>query len=186
MVTRFSPDCVNRSVGLAIQVARQVRQMTLPQLAAAIGLSSERLSRIEEGAEEASAVDMHLLAKALNLDVAAFFVGLDEDDMEDGSPGRPRRPAFPDLLNATIGARIRRLREATGLSPAALAVLCGLRSARILRLEHGKSEAAASELYAIGEVLGVSVTYFFDGKHESDDASSSWPGSRLPATDAAA
>ncbi len=186
MVTRLSPDCVNRYVGLAIQVARQMRQMTLPQLAAAIGLSTEGLARIEEGAEEASAVDMHLLAKALNLDVAAFFVGLDEDDIEGASDGPLRRPAVPDLLNATIGARIRRLREATGLSAAALAVLCGLRSARILRIENGKSEAAASELYAIAEVLGVSITYFFDGKHESDDASAVWPGSRLPAADAAA
>lgn len=169
MAMVMSPGDVNRYVGLAIQVARQARRMSLEQLAACIGLSRDRLVAIEEGHEEASAVDLHLLARTLNLDVCAFFIGLDPRFAgSDGSPSR-RRLAFPDLLNATIGARLRRLREINGLTPAALAVLSGLRSGRIQRIESGKVEAAASELFAIGRVLGVSVTFFFDGYQEGDE-----------------
>lgn len=186
MATLLSPAHVNRNVGLAIEVARRARQMTQSQLAASIGLSSQALSRIEDGSEEASAVDMHLLAQVLNLDVAAFFVGLDHEDDDDEAENRPRRPLFPELLNATIGARIRRLREANGLSTAALAVLSGLRTGRIQRIELGKSEAAASELYAIGQVLGVTVSFFFDGRNECDGESVFHDGGRFPASTAVA
>jgi transcriptional regulator with XRE-family HTH domain len=186
MATLLSPGNVNRNVGLAISVARDARRMTVTQLAASIGLSAERLAAIENGSDEASAVDMHLLAQVPNLDVAAFFVGLDDLDADDAAEDRPRRLAFPDLLNATIGARMRRLREANGLSAAALAVLSGLRAGRIQRIEAGKSEAAASELYAIGQVLGVCVAFFFDGKRDSDEEPPARNGTRFASSTAAA
>jgi transcriptional regulator with XRE-family HTH domain len=186
MATLKSPCDVNWHVGLAIQVAREARRMTRAQLASAIGVSTERLVLLEDGNEEASAVDLHLLAKALNLDVAAFFVGLTGRGREDGDPRGTCALAFPDLLNVSIGARLRRAREASGLSPAALAILSGLRPSRIQRIEAGKSEAAASELFAIGEVLGLPVAFFFDGVSEEEDSPTLFGANRLGPSSAAA
>jgi transcriptional regulator with XRE-family HTH domain len=186
MAKVLSPGDVNRHVGMAVEVARQARQMTVEQLAAAIGLSPERLRRIEDGSEEASVVDMHLIARALNIDVSAFFFGLDHERGDGDSDGSTRRLVFPDLLNATIGARIRRVREATGLSAAALAMLSELRTGRILRIESGRSEAAASELFAIARVLGVAVSFFFDGRRHGEDEAPRQNGSRFGVSTAAA
>lgn len=186
MATIANPRTVNQHVGLAIEVARQARRMTLRQLAASIGLPVERLAAIEDGSEEASAVDLHLLAKALNLDVTAFFVGLDTSEGNDDEDRVRHRPAFPDLLNTTIGARLRRLRELNGLSAAALAVLSGLRTGRVQRIESGKSEAAASELFAIGQVLGVAVSFFFDGQQQGDEIPNLLNGNRFATSTAAA
>lgn len=57
----------------------------------------------------------------------------------------------------TLGARIRRLREARGLSQQALAVACGVSVSQVFRWESDRSEPYASSLRALARVLEVSL-----------------------------
>ena len=170
MTAIANANCVNRHVGIAVRLAREERRLTPERLAATVGLSVDGVLCIEAGAEEANAVDLHLIAQALDVDVSAFFCGLDQPKSRHGTAAdQPAAIDFADLLNATIGVRIRRAREERGLSVSELAKRTGIRVMRIRRIERGDAEAAASELHALGCGLGLGVSFFFDGSTGTAD-----------------
>lgn len=160
--------CVNRHVGIAVRLAREERRMSVQHLAATVGLSADGVRRIEAGVEEANAVDLHLIAEALGVDVSAFFCGLDQPKPPPRSTADPSEEiGFADLLNATIGVRLRRAREERCMTATELARRTGIRVVRLRRIERGDAEAAASELHALASRLGLSVSFFFDGSSET-------------------
>lgn len=60
-----------------------------------------------------------------------------------------------------IGARIRALRLARGLSQGELAKLTGLSEPTLSRIENGQSLISAHKLYTLAEVLGTDISAFF-------------------------
>ncbi|MEI5671843.1 MULTISPECIES: helix-turn-helix domain-containing protein [unclassified Nocardioides] len=61
-----------------------------------------------------------------------------------------------------LGARIRNLRLAAGLTQADIALAVGMDRAQFARVEHGRHAVAATRLPQIAQALGVSVTEVVD------------------------
>ena len=73
----------------------------------------------------------------------------------------------------TPGQRIRRLREAAGLSPDELAEKAGtdvLSANTIARIEAGRVRPFGPFLSALAQALGVTEDYILSGRHEPQDA----------------
>lgn len=65
-----------------------------------------------------------------------------------------------DILSA-LGARVRMLRQARGLSQEKLAELAGLHRTYISSVELGKRNVSLLNIQALANALGVSVEEFF-------------------------
>src|SRR5262245_28172600 len=70
---------------------------------------------------------------------------------------------------AELGLRIRRARERVGMSQEALAEAVARDQKAVSEYENGKRKLPATELPAFARVLGVPVSYFFEGDFEIDD-----------------
>lgn len=64
-----------------------------------------------------------------------------------------------------LGARIREIRKAKGLSQESLAEMIGIEPRHVSRIEVGKSYPTISRLEKISGVLGVPLRDFFDFDH---------------------
>ncbi len=71
------PECprfeLNQQIGRRIRTARECRQLTPEELAAAAPFSLPRLRRIEAGAEPADVVEIERIAIALRLPISQFI-----------------------------------------------------------------------------------------------------------------
>lgn len=68
----------------------------------------------------------------------------------------------PDPVDVHVGARVRDLRIAEGMSQSALAARIGLTFQQVQKYERGTNRISASVLFRIGHELNVPVAYFFD------------------------
>lgn len=84
---------INRHIGAGLLLARTVRGNSLKELAAATGLSLQRLERLESGLVEATPRDLLLLAASLGIPVQFFFEGL-EDEIHEAARYRAARYDF--------------------------------------------------------------------------------------------
>jgi transcriptional regulator with XRE-family HTH domain len=62
-----------------------------------------------------------------------------------------------DEEQAALGRRLRRVREARGLSAGALAGLCAVAPARLALAEHGRTRLTSVELHALTTALRISL-----------------------------
>jgi transcriptional regulator with XRE-family HTH domain len=62
-----------------------------------------------------------------------------------------------------IGRRLRTRRRLLGLTQAAVGEACGLSFQQVHKYESGLMVISASRLWKLSGVLGVPVTYFFEG-----------------------
>jgi transcriptional regulator with XRE-family HTH domain len=70
-------------------------------------------------------------------------------------------------IDRHIGARMRERRIMLGLTQQQLADLIGVTYQQAHKYEKGINRLAAGRLYNLAQVLGVDVSYFFDGLHDS-------------------
>ena len=68
-----------------------------------------------------------------------------------------------DPLDVHIGERLRLLRTLRGFSQERLGLALGITFQQVQKYERGANRIGASRLYHMSRVLGVQVTYFFDG-----------------------
>ncbi|MGE3301967.1 MAG: helix-turn-helix domain-containing protein [Hyphomonadaceae bacterium] len=68
-----------------------------------------------------------------------------------------------NMIDRSLGQRVRARRLEAGLSQERLADLLGLTFQQIQKYEKGVNRIAASRLFDISAALDVPVTYFFDG-----------------------
>lgn len=75
------------------------------------------------------------------------------------------RPASPraNAADHHVGARIRERRIMLGLSQQQLAQMIGVTYQQAHKYERGLNRISAGRLYEIAQVLGVPVSWFFDG-----------------------
>ena len=66
-------------------------------------------------------------------------------------------------MEAHIGARIRKARQAAKLSQEKLGVVLDVTFQQIQKFENGRNRITASQLFTVAGALGVSVGYFFKG-----------------------
>lgn len=66
-------------------------------------------------------------------------------------------------VDAHVGQKIRQQRWLIGMTQQQLAERVGIKFQQIQKYETGANRVSASRLWGIAEVLGVPVSYFFDG-----------------------
>ena len=69
----------------------------------------------------------------------------------------------PDPVDIHVGKRIRERRVSLGRSQANLGEYLGLTFQQIQKYERGANRISASKLWALSNLFGVSVEWFFDG-----------------------
>jgi transcriptional regulator with XRE-family HTH domain len=108
------PSDVDRHVGQRIRMQRILVGMTQQQLATLIGVTYQQQHKYERGADRITAGRLHAIARALDVDVADLFVGLEgRASVEHG--GLPL-----DLMRAFLRIRDRRHQRALCLLARAL------------------------------------------------------------------
>ena len=80
---------------------------------------------------------------------------------DNSSPPRPANRA--NDTDRHVGARIRERRIMLGLSQQQMADLIGVTYQQAHKYERGINRISAGRLYEIAQVLGVPVSYFFEG-----------------------
>ena len=73
----------------------------------------------------------------------------------------PKKATNP--IDRHVGSRVRMQRMMLGMSQEKLAEGIGLTFQQVQKYEKGTNRISASRLQHIAHILGVSVTYFFDG-----------------------
>jgi transcriptional regulator with XRE-family HTH domain len=72
-------------------------------------------------------------------------------------------------IDRYVGARIRERRIMMGLSQQQMADMIGVTYQQAHKYERGINRISAGRLYEITQVLGVSLTYFFDGLEDANE-----------------
>ena len=67
----------------------------------------------------------------------------------------------PNQTDVEIGARVRALRMAAGMSQEKLGDACGITFQQIQKYEKGVNRVSASPLYRIAKLLGKPIEWFF-------------------------
>ena len=75
-----------------------------------------------------------------------------------------------DEIDIEIGKRLRQARVAAGLTQTELGVQLGISFQQIQKYEKGRNRIGGGRLYRIARMLGVKITYFFDGVEPLLDA----------------
>lgn len=80
---------------------------------------------------------------------------------------------IPHPIDVHVGQRVRQRRTLLGMSQERLASGVGLTFQQIQKYERGKNRIGSSRLYEFAKILGVPVSYFFEGMPEeiASDAS---------------
>ena len=69
---------MNKKVlGFNIKVERLRQELSQAELAEKVNLSSNSITAIETGKQIPSAINLYLMAKALNIDINEFFKGIE-------------------------------------------------------------------------------------------------------------
>lgn len=74
--------------------------------------------------------------------------------------------AKPDPVDVHVGSRLRLRRTLLGMSQERLGEAINLTFQQIQKYERGTNRMGASRLYQISKVLGVPITFFYDGLPE--------------------
>lgn len=72
----------------------------------------------------------------------------------------------PDSIDVHVGSRVRLRRSVLGLSQENIAEALGLTFQQVQKYERGMNRISASRLYQLGQLLDVSINFFFDGFNE--------------------
>ncbi len=68
-----------------------------------------------------------------------------------------------DEVSLLVGRRLRHRRKLLGLTQLQVAAVCGVTFQQIQKYESGKSALSATHLWLISQLLGVPVSFFFEG-----------------------
>ncbi len=92
------------------------------------------------------------------------------DPAEAGEPAEADARPSPraNAADHHVGARIRERRIMLGLSQQQLAQMIGVTYQQAHKYERGLNRISAGRLYEISQVLGVPVSWFFDGLQRTD------------------
>lgn len=83
----------------------------------------------------------------------------------------PKKQANP--IDALVGNRVRLRRMLVGMSQERLGELLGLTFQQVQKYEKGVNRIGAGRLYEVASILGVPVSYFYEGAAEHTERSGS-------------
>jgi transcriptional regulator with XRE-family HTH domain len=94
-LTAFSPNPIDRHVGLRIRMRRKELGFSQERLAEAVGVTFQQIQKYERAANRVSASKLWELAQALNTGIGYFYDGLAEMQAD---PSLPRQSMHDFLL----------------------------------------------------------------------------------------
>lgn len=80
---------------------------------------------------------------------------------------RPSKARQPSNIDVQVGSRIKMRRAMLGISQTRLAESLGITFQQVQKYEKGLNRVSASRLSQMAEVLGVSISYFFEAERPS-------------------
>jgi transcriptional regulator with XRE-family HTH domain len=83
--------------------------------------------------------------------------------LRDQRPSYGRGTGIPHPIDVHVGKRVRTRRLLLGMTQETLANALGLAFQQIQKYEHGANRVSASRLSATADILGVPISFFFDG-----------------------
>jgi transcriptional regulator with XRE-family HTH domain len=86
---------------------------------------------------------------------------------------------MPDPVDIHVGQRVRMRRIQIGMSQDALAKNIGVTSPQVQKYEKGTNRMGASCLYQVCEILGVSISFLFEGLPKSKGLKGTAQGQRI-------
>lgn len=88
---------------------------------------------------------------------------MDSKERQNKEVARNRARSSSATVDTHVGARVRELRTMLGISQKRLADAVGISFQQIQKYECGANRIGAGRLYHISTVLGVPISYFFEG-----------------------
>ncbi len=155
----------NRILGILIQNARDRSRVSRREAAAALGITSNRLSTYESGQKAISLPELELLARYLEVPLREFrsTEGLKEQKETDEIPNPE---VFIPLRDRVIGARLRQVRLEADRTQQDLADILECSSSSISDYEYGRRSISVAELEILARALAVPLDYFIDQESE--------------------
>jgi transcriptional regulator with XRE-family HTH domain len=151
----------SRKLGVLIRDARLAARKSIPECAAAIGVTNGIFRAYEEGRRSPSLPEMEFLAFYLGLPIRHFWGK--ESKSEAASPTAALNlVALGAIRQRMVGALLRQEREKASISIKALAEQSGIPSARLRGFELGTRPIPLPVLEALITVLGGQVESLLD------------------------
>jgi transcriptional regulator with XRE-family HTH domain len=151
----------SRKLGVLIRDARLAARKTIPECAAAIGVTSGIFRAYEEGRRSPALPEMEILAFYLGLPIRHFWGK--ESKSEAPSPTATLNvPALGAIRQRMIGALLRQEREKASISIKALAEQSGISSAQLKKFELGDRPIPLPVLEALISILGGQIESLLD------------------------
>ena len=79
------------------------------------------------------------------------------------SSGRTASQGNPNPIDVHVGSRVRLRRTLLGLSQEKVAAAVGVTFQQLQKYETGRDRISASRLYALAELLDVTIPFFYEG-----------------------
>lgn len=103
-------DPLGAKLGQRVKEGREFRKTTQAALGAALGISSQQVSKYEAGADRLSAVQLYRIAQALNLEPLWFYRTLDAIEAGETPPTiDTEQRKLLEAFDAIEGSEVRRL-----------------------------------------------------------------------------
>jgi transcriptional regulator with XRE-family HTH domain len=151
----------SRKLGVLIRDARLAARKTIPECAAAIGVTGGIFRAYEEGRRSPSLPEMEILAFYLSLPIRHFWGK--ESKSEAASPTAALNlQALGAIRQRMVGALLRQEREKASISIKSLAEQSGISSARLRSFELGDRPIPLPVLEALIAILGGQIESLID------------------------
>jgi transcriptional regulator with XRE-family HTH domain len=146
-------------IGAILREARLESGKSLRDAGEFIGVSSSTISSYERGRKGISLPELELLAYFYQTPIPDLLSGklnVQEESIDHDIE------TFLTLRDKMIGAALRQGRENAGMTIRQMAETLGIPTSRVSAYEHGKRSTPVSELEAMAEIFGHSVTEYVD------------------------
>ncbi len=136
---RRNGETGNQSVGSRLRFYREERGLSLNELGRQAGLSAAHLSEIERSLATPSLKTLEKISQVLDV---------------------PTGSLLPTDMEETLGQKVRRLREAMGITQKELGEMLGVSYSMITQLETDRTQPSLKILNNLADIFGISSVYF--------------------------
>lgn len=127
------------SVGSRLRFYREERGLSINELGRQAGLSAAHLSEIERSLATPSLKTLEKISQVLDVPTGSFL---------------------PVDLDETLGQKVRRLREAMGITQKELGEMLGVSYSMVTQIETDRTQPSLRTLNNLADIFGISSVYF--------------------------
>jgi|JFJP01.1.fsa_nt_gi transcriptional regulator with XRE-family HTH domain len=164
--TKSEKTTLNQKIlGVRVRQARLRTGLSLNEVAQALGVSTEVVSKIEAGDHAVTLPQLEVVALICNMPVLNFWSDLPTED-------KRRYPTVDAIAfrQRIIGLLLRKVRTEAGRSEEDLAKQLAIPASQITQYELGQVEIPVIQLEALAHYFNVPINYFLDNSLALSDA----------------